>query len=155
MKQYLGYLAVLFHTTGAAPAPPANLDLTAMDMARLRQPRVDAPPSSDQSEYMLADKNMNAYIKILQHAAGKGFVILNTFFLDKLLNQGMQAVATFVDITTATTHILAPYHHCNHWMLVAVNVQQKCIRFYDSMQVRAPQAMFMHSKTWLVAIHTR
>ncbi|KAM3930227.1 sentrin-specific protease 5 isoform 2-T2 [Leptodactylus fuscus] len=84
------------------------------------------------------DQVVNMYGDLLMDAAPEKVHFFNTFFHKQLVTKGYEGVKRWtkkVDIFKKTL-ILIPIHLLVHWVLVAVNIPNKTISFYDSQGVQ-------------------
>ena len=89
---------------------------------------------------------INFYLKLLAQTFNDIFVY-STFFYPKLLSCGYNAVQqwTHGEDTFSKRLLLFPINVSIHWCLVAVDVAEHCISYYDSLKKANPN--------WLKAIH--
>ncbi|KAI9777791.1 MAG: hypothetical protein M1839_008586 [Geoglossum umbratile] len=85
----------------------------------------------------LDDEIVNAYMQLIVDDAnkrGQKAYMLNSFFYNKLAESGSQSVEPWTKHISLDAHaIYIPVHQNNHWTMVAIMADERCIGYLDSL----------------------
>lgn len=93
----------------------------------------------------LNDEVINFYMNLLiERGKGENYPSVhafNTFFFPKLLSNGYDSLKRWTKKVDIFAHdlILVPVHRGAHWCMAIIDMKEKIIRYYDSMDGRYPQ----------------